>query len=157
MIIIYIFSMKTLIVVWLRSTSFQRLYRSVTRRLFLAASKMASMDVNKCAEMLLIDTMLVDDKVCRRYGKHCTNHSINSPKLFDKECKRSSVCCNHKVMYMYHVFLLRTTTFCNNYRVFIYVINMTNALAYHCVTQKMIYQYLIYILYIALNNILRAF
>lgn len=105
---------------------------------------MAGNDVNKCAEMLLSDdTMRVDDEVCRKYGKHWTNHSINSRKQFDKDCKCSSVCCNHKVMYMYHVFLLRTTTFCNNYRGIFFVINMTNALAYHFVTQKMIYQYYI--------------
>lgn len=101
--------------------------------LFLVVSKMVSMDVNKCVEMLLIDIMLVDDKVCRRYGKYCINYFINLLKLFDKECKCSSVCCNYKVMYMYYVFLFCMIIFCNNYRVFIYVINMINVLVYYCV------------------------
>ncbi|XP_052695408.1 uncharacterized protein LOC128173778 isoform X1 [Crassostrea angulata] len=75
MIIIYLFLMKTLIVVWFRSVPSRRLYRSVTRRLFLAASKMAGMDVNMCAEMLWIDTMRVDVELCRRY----VNVALNKP------------------------------------------------------------------------------
>lgn len=72
MIFIYLFSMKTLIVVWFRSAPFRRLYRSVTCRLFLAGSKMAGMDVNMCAEMLWIDTMRVDVELCRRYDSYTT-------------------------------------------------------------------------------------
>lgn len=60
MIIIDIFSMKSLNVVWFRYAPFRRLYRFVTRGLFLVVSKMAGMDVNRCTEMLWSDTMRVN-------------------------------------------------------------------------------------------------
>lgn len=51
MIIINLFSKKTLNVVKFRFAPFRRLYRFVTRRIFLAAIKMAGMDIKWCAEM----------------------------------------------------------------------------------------------------------
>lgn len=77
MIIINLFSKKTLNVVKFRFAPFRRLYRFVTRRIFLAAIKMAGMDIKWCAEMLWSDTMRVDVEVCRRSVKYWTNHSIN--------------------------------------------------------------------------------